>query len=170
MKDKRLEQNKAKLETNYNKLKAKIDAPNYAEKVPEKIRKEETEKIINVTEIEEDSKVKRIRLIGYFATIIIFTVLICFRSILIGLVYLLGAFIIKMIIPWVFDNFGAGGTKIVNIRKDTVSRLVARVFVLIILMLAVWQLSYGALWEIEFLTIIAIAMGSTEVMFAQNRC
>ena len=146
-----------------------------AEKEAEREKEIEAESIEEVDskqpeKAEKTEKAERkIRLVGYFVIITMFTVFICFKSILIGLVYLLGALIVKMIIPWIFDNFGVGGTKVVNIRKDTVSRLVARFFTLIILMLAVWQLSYGALWEVDFLTIIAISIGSADILFAQNR-
>ena len=53
-------------------------------------------------------------------------------------------------------------------RKDTVSRVVTRVFALIIVLLSVWQLSYGVLWETEFLMIIAVAITSMEPLLKQN--
>ena len=82
--------------------------------------------------------------------------------------YLLGAFVVRMILPWAFDNWGNGGTAVVCRRKDTVSRVVTRVFALIIVLLAVWQLSYGVLWETEFLMIIAVAITSMEPLLKQN--
>ena len=123
----------------------------------------------NTEKIEDIEKtVKKIKLVCYFLTVAVFTGVLCYSSILIGLVFLLGAFIVKMIIPWVFDNWGSGGTVVVSMRKDTVSRLVTRVFMLIMILLAVWQLSYGALWETEFLSIIAISVGSGEFLLRQN--
>ena len=123
----------------------------------------------NSEKIEDIEKsVKKIKLVCYFLTVAVFTGVLCFSSILIGLVFLLGAFIVKMIIPWVFDNWGSGGTLVVSMRKDTVSRLVTRVFMLIMILLAVWQISYGALWETEFLSIIAISVGSGEFLLRQN--
>ena len=107
-------------------------------------------------------------LVSYFVTAAIFAVFFGFFSILIGLVYLLGAFIVRMVVPWVFDNWGSGGTVVVCRRKDVVSRIVARVFALIIVLLAVWQLSYGVLWETEFLAILAVAITSTEPLLKQN--
>ncbi len=107
-------------------------------------------------------------LVSYFATSVIFAVFFGCFSVLIGLVYLLGAFIVRMIVPWIFDNWGSGGTAAVSRRKDTVSKVVVRVFALIIILLAVWQLSYGVLWETDFLMIIAVAITSMEPLLKQN--
>ena len=107
-------------------------------------------------------------LVSYFVTVVIFAAMLVYKSILIGLVYVLGAFIVRMIIPWVFDNWGSGGTVVVSRRKDIVSRIVARVFTLIIILLAIWQLSYGVLWETEFLMIVAVAIISAEPLLKQN--
>ena len=107
-------------------------------------------------------------LVSYFVTSAIYAVFFGYFSVLIGLVYLLGAFVVRMILPWAFDNWGSGGTAVVCRRKDTVSRVVTRVFALIIVLLAVWQLSYGVLWETEFLMIIAVAITSMEPLLKQN--
>ncbi|MBO5610368.1 MAG: hypothetical protein J5929_08415 [Eubacterium sp.] len=107
-------------------------------------------------------------LVSYFVTSAIYAVFFGYFSVLIGLVYLLGAFVVRMILPWAFDNWGSGGTAVVCRRKDTVSRVVTRVFALIIVLIAVWQLSYGVLWETEFLMIIAVAITSMEPLLKQN--
>ena len=107
-------------------------------------------------------------LVSYFATSVIFAAFFGCFSVLIGLVYLLGAFIVRMIVPWIFDNWGSGGTAAVSRRKDTVSKVVVRVFALLIILLAVWQLSYGVLWETDFLMIIAVAITSMEPLLKQN--
>ena len=107
-------------------------------------------------------------LVSYFATSVIFAAFFGCFSVLIGLVYLLGAFIVRMIVPWIFDYCGSGGTAAVSRRKDTVSKVVVRVFALIIILLAVWQLSYGVLWETDFLMIIAVAITSMEPLLKQN--
>ena len=107
-------------------------------------------------------------LVSYFVTSAIYAVFFGYFSVLIGLVYLLGAFVVRLILPWAFDNWGSGGTAVVCRRKDTVSRVVTRVFALIIVLLAVWQLSYGVLWETEFLMIIAVAITSMEPLLKQN--
>ena len=107
-------------------------------------------------------------LVSYFVTSAIYAVFFGYFSVLIGLVYLLGAFVVRMILPWAFDNWGSGGTAVVCRRKDTVSRVVTRVFALIIVLLSVWQLSYGVLWETEFLMIIAVAITSMEPLLKQN--
>ena len=107
-------------------------------------------------------------LVSYFVASAIYAVFFGYFSVLIGLVYLLGAFVVRMILPWAFDNWGSGGTAVVCRRKDTVSRVVTRVFALIIVLLAVWQLSYGVLWETEFLMIIAVAITSMEPLLKQN--
>ncbi len=107
-------------------------------------------------------------LVSYFVTSAIYAVFFGYFSVLIGLVYLLGAFVVRMILPWAFDNWGSGGTAVVCRRKDTVSRVVTRVLALIIVLLAVWQLSYGVLWETEFLMIIAVAITSMEPLLKQN--
>lgn len=107
-------------------------------------------------------------LVSYFVTSAIYAMFFGYFSVLIGLVYLLGAFVVRMILPWAFDNWGSGGTAVVCRRKDTVSRVVTRVFALIIVLLSVWQLSYGVLWETEFLMIIAVAITSMEPLLKQN--
>ncbi len=98
------------------------------------------------------------KLIGYFVATVILTVFLCFYSILIGLVFLLGTFLVAVIIPLALDNWGTGGTEAVNMSKDSLSRLVSRVFSVIIMLLVVWQLSYGAIWEIDFMVIVAVAV------------
>ena len=67
-----------------------------------------------------------------------------------------------------YEYFGTGGTKVVNRNTDTTCRLVSRIFALGLILIAIWQLSYGALWETECLMIIAIAMGIQELLIKQN--
>ncbi len=97
------------------------------------------------------------------------TVLLCFTSMFIGLVYLLGAFFVAVIIPMCFYRWGVGGTDVVHAKTDRISRLVSRVFVILILLIATWQLSYGALWEIEYLLILAVTCTTQDYLARQNR-
>ena len=114
---------------------------------------------------EMDSK---IHFIGFSVTVVAFTIYICFKSILVGLVFLLGAYLVKLIIPMAMNYWGTGGTKVVKINIDLLSRLVGRVFIVIIALLLVWLLSYGAIWEQDFLVILAIAFGMQETLMKQN--
>ena len=102
--------------------------------------------------------------VSYILTSLFLTLFLCHRSILIGLVFLLAAYLILAIIPIAYDNWGTGGTKAVNRAKITMSRLVSRVFTLIMILLAVWKLSYGAVWEIDYLVILSIAVGAIGYM------
>ena len=97
------------------------------------------------------------------------TVLLCFTSMFIGLVYLLGAFLVAVIIPMCFYRWGVGGTEVVHAKTDRISRLVSRVFMVLILLIATWQLSYGALWETEFLLILAVTCTTQDYLARQNR-
>ena len=102
--------------------------------------------------------------VSYILISIFLTLFLCHRSILIGLVFLLAAYLILAIIPIAYDNWGTGGTKAVNRAKITMSRLVSRVFTLIMILLAVWKLSHGAVWEIDYLVILSIAVGAIGYM------
>jgi len=102
--------------------------------------------------------------VSYIITSIFLTVFLCHRSVLIGLVFLLGAYLILVIVPIVYDNWGTGGTKAVNRAKISMSRLVSRVFTLIMMLLAIWKLSYGAMWEIDYLVILSVAVCSIGYM------
>ena len=74
----------------------------------------------------------------------------------------------KLIIPMALNNWGTGGTQAVRQKIDILSRFVTRLFILIILILGVWMLSYGAIWEIDFMAIFAIAIGTGELLMKQN--
>lgn len=80
------------------------------------------------------------------------------RSVLAAFVFLLGVAAMKVVIPAVFDNWGRGGNKVVAMNKELVARLVARIVSLVIIMIAVWFLSFGAVWEIEYLSMIGVAL------------
>ncbi len=108
------------------------------------------------------------RFIGFSVTVVAFTVYICFKSILVGLVFLLGAYLVKLIIPMAMNYWGTGGTRMVKINIDLLSRLVGRVFIVIMALLLVWFLSYGAIWEQDYLVILAIAFGMQETLMKQN--
>ena len=112
---------------------------------------------------------KKAHFIGYSVTVLMFTVLLCTRSILVGLVYLLGSYLVKLIIPMAMNYWGTGGQEAVKQKIDILSRLVTRVFALILLILGVWLLSYGAIWEIDFMIIISVAIGTGELLMRQNR-
>lgn len=111
---------------------------------------------------------KKVQFIGFSVTVVTFTVYICFKSILVGLVFLLGAYLVKLIVPMAMNYWGTGGTKLVKINIDLLSRLVARIFIVIIALLTVWLLSYGAIWEKDYLIIISIAFGMQEILLKQN--
>jgi hypothetical protein len=108
------------------------------------------------------------RFIGFSVTVVAFTVYICFKSILVGLVFLLGAYLVKLIIPMAMNYWGTGGTRMVKLNIDFLSRLVARVFIVIIALILVWFLSYGAVWDKDYLVIMAIAFGMQETLMKQN--
>ena len=112
--------------------------------------------------------VRKAELIGYSVLSVLLSVFMCHRSILIGLIFLLGAFLVMAIIPLIFTNWGRGGTEVVYQNIDIFSRLVSRIMFVIIISVAVWQLSYGAIWEIDFLVIIAICFASIRYMHRMN--
>ncbi len=112
---------------------------------------------------------KKAHFIGYSVTVLMFTILLCTRSILVGLVYLLGSYLVKLIIPMAMNYWGTGGQEAVKQKIDILSRLVTRVFAIILLMLGVWLLSYGAIWEIDFMIIISVAIGTGELLMRQNK-
>lgn len=112
---------------------------------------------------------KKAHFIGYSVTVLMFTILLCTRSILVGLVYLLGSYLVKLIIPMAMNYWGTGGPEAVKQKIDILSRLVTRVFAIILLMLGVWLLSYGAIWEIDFMIIISVAIGTGELLMRQNK-
>ena len=97
------------------------------------------------------------------------TVLLCFTSLFIGFVYLLGAFLVAVIIPMCFYRWGTGGTDVVYAKTDRIGRLVSRIFVVLILLIATWQRSYGALWETEFLLILAVTCATQDYLARQHR-
>ncbi|MCR5225592.1 MAG: hypothetical protein K6E27_00070 [Eubacterium sp.] len=111
---------------------------------------------------------KKVHFVGYSVIVVIYTIFLCTRSVLIGLVFLLGAYLVKLIIPMALNNWGTGGTEVVKQKIDILSRFVTRLFILIILILGVWMLSYGAIWEIDFMAIFAIAIGTGELLMKQN--
>lgn len=112
---------------------------------------------------------KKAHFIGYSVTVLMFTILLCTRSILVGLVYLLGSYLVKLIIPMAMNYWGTGGQEAVKQKIDILSRLVTRVFAIILLLLGVWLLSYGAIWEIDFMIIISVAIGTGELLMRQNK-
>ena len=112
---------------------------------------------------------KKAHFIGYSVTVLMFTILLCTRSILVGLVYLLGSYLVKLIIPMAMNYWGIGGQEAVKQKIDILSRLVTRVFAIILLLLGVWLLSYGAIWEIDFMIIISVAIGTGELLMRQNK-
>ena len=112
---------------------------------------------------------KKAHFIGYSVTVLMFTILLCTRSILVGLVFLLGSYLVKLIIPMAMNYWGTGGQEAVKQKIDILSRLVTRVFAIILLMLGVWLLSYGAIWEIDFMIIISVAIGTGELLMRQNK-
>jgi len=111
---------------------------------------------------------KKVHFVGYSVIVVMYTIFLCTRSVLIGLVFLLGAYLVKLIIPMALNNWGTGGTQAVRQKIDILSRFVTRLFILIILILGVWMLSYGAIWEIDFMAIFAIAIGTGELLMKQN--
>ena len=110
----------------------------------------------------------KVKFIGFSATVFLFMILISIKSLFAGVVFLLGSYLIKIIIPILYENYGTGGTNVVKQNIDTTCRLVSRIFALVLILIAIWQLSYGALWETECLMIIAIAMGIQELLIKQN--
>ena len=101
---------------------------------------------------------KKDNMIGFILSSLIFAIFLAFFSKLAGFVWLLAAVTAKVIVPVAFDNWGKGGTEKVNKNKVLISRLTNRIFALIIVMIAVWFLSFGAVWEIEYLAMIAVVL------------
>ena len=96
------------------------------------------------------------------------TVLLCFMSLLCGLVFLLGAFLAQILIPMAFYRWGTGGTDVVRDKTCRTSGLVLRCVQLIVFLLGAWQLSYGAIWEIEYLSIVAAVIVGEGYLIREN--
>ena len=117
-------------------------------------------------EIMED-RITRKRII--YATIsVMVTVFLCTRSVLVGLIFLLNTFLVGVIIPMATYRFAIGGTDVVEKKTDILSRITSRVLLAVILMISAWLLSYGALWEYEFLMILGTTFAAQELLLRQN--
>ena len=112
-------------------------------------------------QISEEEECRRMSLLGYGLIAIFVTLFLCKHSILIGLIYLLGAFLSAFIIPMIFNYWGTGGHLAIHRNTLVISRMVTRILALIIILLAVWFLSYGAISETDFLIIISVALSTT---------
>ena len=117
-------------------------------------------------EIMED-RITRKRII--YATIsVMVTVFLCTRSVLVGLIFLLNAFLVGVIIPMATYRFAIGGTDVVEKKTDILSRITSRVLLAVILVISAWLLSYGALWEYEFLMILGTTFAAQELLLKQS--
>ena len=109
------------------------------------------------------------RLTGYAVLSVLLTVFLCFRSVLVGLIFLLSAFLVMVIVPMGLENWGTGGMKKINQTKELLSNFVSRSLGIVMVIVAVWFLSYGAIWETDYLVILAAAIGAIEMMSELNR-
>ncbi|MBR0146032.1 MAG: hypothetical protein IJM25_05140 [Eubacterium sp.] len=118
-------------------------------------------------ELIREEKLRRKRII-YIVVSLLVTVFLCTRSVLVGLIFLLDAFLIGVIIPMATYRYAIGGTDVVEKKTDILSRITSRVLLTVILIIAAWLLSYGALWEYEFLMILGTAFAAQELLLGQN--
>jgi hypothetical protein len=65
-------------------------------------------------------------------------------------------------------RFAIGGTDVVEKKTDILSRITSRVLLAVILVISAWLLSYGALWEYEFLMILGTTFAAQELLLRQN--
>ncbi|MCR5543678.1 MAG: hypothetical protein K6F55_05960 [Eubacterium sp.] len=112
---------------------------------------------------------KKYDIIGYIILTAILVVFICFRSVLTGMIFLLGSALVLLGIPLLLDNIATGGTNVVRQKKELLSRLMFRIFSLIMLSVAVWLLSYGAIWRVDILIILVIGIGSVDMSLIHSR-
>ena len=115
-----------------------------------------------------EEKLQRKRII-YAVVSLLITVFLCTRSVLVGLIFLLDAFLIGVIIPMATYRYAIGGTEVVEKKTDALSRITSRVLMTVILVISAWLLSYGALWEYEFLMILGTVYAAQELLIRQNR-
>ena len=114
-----------------------------------------------------EEKLQRRRII-YAVVSLLITVFLCTRSVLVGLIFLLDAFLIGVIIPMATYRYAIGGTEVVEKKTDALSRITSRVLMTVILVISAWLLSYGALWEYEFLIILGTVYAAQELLIRQN--
>ncbi|MCR5215096.1 MAG: hypothetical protein K6E10_11830 [Eubacterium sp.] len=89
---------------------------------------------------------------------IILGVLLCFSSILVGLIYILGILVVTLLIPFIMDRIGTGGQRAIGIKCIYIGMFVLRIMAMIMLLLAVWLMSYGAIAGFGFILILDISM------------
>ena len=70
---------------------------------------------------------------------------LCFTSVLIGLIYILSVIVATLIIPLLMDYIGTGGRWKVSAKCIYIGICAERIFAVIMLLIAVWLMSYGAI-------------------------
>ena len=130
------------------------------------VRDKESRSMENDTD-EENARLQRKRII-YVVVSLLVTVFLCTRSMLVGMIFLLDAFLVGVIVPMATYRYAIGGTDVVEKKTDILSRITSRVLLTVILIIAAWLLSYGALWEYEFLMILGTAFAAQELLLGQN--
>ena len=111
---------------------------------------------------------KRFRRIILAVVVLLVTVWLCTRSLLMGSIFLLDAFLIGVLIPALTYRFAIGGTDVVAEKTDFISRITARVMLVILIVISSWLVSYGAVWEVEFLMMIGTVAAMQELLMSQN--
>ena len=92
------------------------------------------------------------------------TTFLFFISPIVASVYLLSAFLIGVLLPMCFYRFSGGGSRSVAVRIILAGTVTCGVFQIILLLLAVWQVSFGAVWEYEFLMMLGIIIITEEYL------
>ncbi len=70
---------------------------------------------------------------------------LCFVSVLTGLIYILSVIVATLIIPLLMDYIGTGGRWKVSAKCIYIGICAERIFAVIMLLIAVWLMSYGAI-------------------------
>ncbi len=104
----------------------------------------------------------------YGVTAGLITVFLCIWSVLVGLIFLLDAFLIGVLIPMGTYRYAVGGTEAVARKTDLLSRITTRVLLTVMIIISAWQLGYGALWEYQFLMILGATFAGQEALIRYN--
>lgn len=80
---------------------------------------------------------------------------LCFTSVLIGLIYILSVIVATLIIPLLMDYIGTGGRWKVSAKCIYIGICAERIFAVIMLLIAVWLMSYGAIVGVGLILIMS---------------
>ena len=122
----------------------------------EKLEREELER-------RRDRKIRGIR---FGVITVAVTTFLFFISPIAASVYLLSAFLVGVLLPMLIYRFATGGSEAVAVKSRLAGSVSCRIFQVILLLLAVWQLSYGAIWEYEFLMMLGVIIVTEEYLLS----